>query len=816
MRGEVVDPDGRAVPGALVVAFGTRHRSRVEGTTAPLVSIGDTRTDGEGRFHLPYRGSVVWVEAVGPGLSREVVIPSARESAAARLRIALRRPGTVRGRALRADGTPLASVNVSLKDPAGPLTNTCFGPRGEPRRIRYPTAYATVKTDADGRFRFTHVTPGRYQVVVFPARLPFALETVDVGSDRTSTTVIRLPASRLIRVAGRVLEADSRRPVPGASIHEDLDAPSLAVTDLEGRFEVTLASGRYVRLVAKAEGRPPGATQTFRVPESDTAREIRLEAAWRAAGRVVDSAGRPIEDARVFQPGSGARARTDAGGRFRLEGLSLSRGRRIHVLARGFCEAVSPLLAVAPATREGLVVRLGRGGTVRGRLYLEGIVEPHDVRLSLAPISLPFRPCLAHRERADNSASFRFDHVTPGRYRVAAWLGRHYHCFPDVVSVVEGGTSAVSLHLRSSVEARITGRVVDGRGAPVRSARVRAVAFSGETSGDLADIAYTGPDGRFRFAGLSHTGYELTIDAGGAFEPETVQEVRPGAPPLTLRLHRRLPAGGRVVDEDGRPVEVFWIRAFPHRPGHPALAWKRFVRDPSGRFRLGVTADSLAPPPLPDGVYDLEAGTPDGRVSPLVRDVRIPGGHDLVFPLGPGAGLRGVIRSAAGAPVSGAVVQVLAVRRATAEVHEVRTDASGRYQVRPLRAGAYRLRVRHRDAGVGGAITHVPRGATCDVDINLTPEGKLTISVGAGHEATAVDPQADHGGRFTCTLRSVSDGEIVARQTGRTATLRYAALVPGLYEVTVSTDGVTRATRHVTVHGGRSTSIAIPLPIRAR
>jgi len=815
LRGEVVDPSGRAVPRALVVAFGTRHRSNVVGSTAPLVSIGQARTDDHGRFHLRYRGNVVFVEAVGRGLSREVVIPSARESARARLRIALRRPGRIQGQALHADGTPIASVNVSLKDPDRPLTFTGFGAGGEPRRIRYPTAYATVRTDDHGRFHFTSVAPGRYQVVVFPAHLPFARETVDVISNRTHAVAVRLPASRSIRLAGRVLEVGTRRPVAGASIHEDLDTPSIAITDDEGRFTVSLASGRYVRLVARAEGRPPGATRTFRVPEFDTAREIRLEAPWPAAGRVVDPEGRPVEGARVFQPGSGARTRTDADGRFRLEGLSLERGRRIHVLAHGFCEAVSPPLAESPRTREGIVVRLGRGGSLQGQLYLENMVEAHDVRLCLAPTSLAFRPCLVHRGRTDSAASFRFDHVAPGRYRLSAWLGRHYHRFPDIVDVVECGTSTASFHLRSCAPSRISGRVVDDRGAPVRSARVRAVANGGEASDPDADVVYTARDGRFRFAGLPRSVHQLRIDAGGTFQPMTVRDVRPGDPPLTLRLSARPVAGGRVVDEDGRPVESFWIRAFPHRSGDPALSWRRFVRAPDGRFRLGVKADSLAPPPLPDGVYDLEAGTPDGRVSPLIRGVRIPGRHDLVLPLGPGAELQGVIRSSEGAPVAGALVQIAPVAPAAAEVHEVRTGPSGRYHVRPLRCGSYRLRVRHRDAGVGGANTHVGRGSTRAVDVGLAPEGKLSVSIATRRGGFAGD-RRDDDSRFTCTLRSLGERDTVARQSGRTGPFRFAALVPGLYEVAVSTAGGPEATRHVAVHGGRSTSITIPLPPGAR
>lgn len=116
-------------------------------------------------------------------------------------------------------------------------------------------------------------------------------------------------------VAGRVLEADTGRPVPGARVTLVPEArppsapftPLMAETDADGVYRFAgLAPGRY-RLNVQAAGfavpgfppAPPPAVQVL-AGQTQAAPDYRLERGGAIAGRLLDPNGQPLVEARVM------------------------------------------------------------------------------------------------------------------------------------------------------------------------------------------------------------------------------------------------------------------------------------------------------------------------------------------------------------------------------------------------------------------------------------------------------------------------------------------------------------------------------------
>ncbi len=111
------------------------------------------------------------------------------------------------------------------------------------------------------------------------------------------------------------------------------------------------------------------------------------------------------------------------------------------------------------------------------------------------------------------------------------------------------------------------------------------------------------------------------------------------------------------------------------------------------------------------------------------------------------ASVRGTVRDAAGAVVSGATV--VAVSSGTNQTYRATTDASGRYTLNGIRAGAYAVTI----TGPGGEVF------TRDVTVGIAQSASLDATLAAAAPATgdtAAAPDSGDGG---------SDGEIVVTGT---------------------------------------------------
>lgn len=198
--GRVLDGTGQPVAGAFVACD--------DGRPVPGV-----RTDARGRFELP---------AAAAGCSAVSTHPSFYESSAITLSadgpnvLVLRSDGAIEGEVVDERGQPVPSYQLAMESYQGPSGDT---PTGAMRDIR----------DERGAFRWDHLAPGTYVLgAVGPGRPIARSRSIDVEMGRT-THHVRIVLTRGATLTGRVLDADTRKPIAGA--HVAFDALSSALVE---------------------------------------------------------------------------------------------------------------------------------------------------------------------------------------------------------------------------------------------------------------------------------------------------------------------------------------------------------------------------------------------------------------------------------------------------------------------------------------------------------------------------------------------------------------------------------------------------------
>ncbi|MEN8149489.1 MAG: carboxypeptidase-like regulatory domain-containing protein, partial [Planctomycetota bacterium] len=218
----------------------------------------------------------------------------------------------------------------------------------------------------------------------------------------------------------------------------------------------------------------------------------------------------------------------------------------------------------------------------------------------------------------DSSGRFRFPALTPGDYRLDAFRDGYGQTSAGEIRVLPGGF--VNVRIEMPPAGTLKGRVLDDRGRPVTSARIRFL----DPDGRVATSRPWYPvddDGRFRIRELRTGTYRVEASAPGyarVEEPEA--EVFPGGGVevvLSLKIEGRLELtvygeGGVLLAGARISITDFWGQAVPFpkpKPG-PLTPW----RDPA------LTGDDgrLLVRNLPPGVYTVTARLP-GHRGPAVR-----------------------------------------------------------------------------------------------------------------------------------------------------------------------------------------------------
>ena len=599
-------------------------------------------------------------------------------------------------------------------------------------------------TGADGRLAVGSPGEARALAVTGPDG---AWAVVEFGARAQGPIDVRLGPSQPL--AGRVLDARSRAPLPGALVWVGQPLLAVARADAEGRFRLPVGDGE-VRIQAAAAGHMPGAQPAGR---SAAARplEVLLELAGSISGMVVDGGGRPVGGAEVRARSAdswGSEAdrslRSGADGSFRFAGLPAKALYEVTARREGSAPATGvagPALPDRPAPPLRLV--LTAGATLRGRVAGEGGAPVTGARLALVPspqggVTDEFRhprqrPPQPLEAAADAEGAFEVRHLAPGRYDLRATAPGFA---PLVVPGIELAAVPEPLDLglvTLAAEAAIQGEVVDARGEPVAGAEVGAVAreelrrFRWEQERAKAPSATTDEQGRFRIGELRPgERRDLTVRHPRHVATRVPGVEAPTSEPLRIALVDAGSITGRVLGPDGEPVAGAVINMQGDCMGNVEHIRTVPRSDAAGDFR----AEGLTP-----GRCDLVTSA-EGFMPAERRGLEVPAGRDLegvVLLLERGEVLEGSVLDDDGAPAAAMVRAQLEERGGAGGAGRLgilhqETDGDGRYRLEGLAPGSYRVAAFGFESG-GHATAEVEVVAGVNrLDLRLTRKSQASVS----------------------------------------------------------------------------------------
>jgi len=312
----------------------------------------------------------------------------------------------------------------------------------------------------------------------------------------------------------------------------------------------------------------------------------------------------------------------------------------------------------------------------------------------------------------------------------------------------------------SAGPARFEGRVVSAAsGAGIPGAELTFA------RGGAAEVVRAAADGTFRFEPSPGAWLLAAVTAPGhfPFAPEWGHSpvellAEPGKQVRGIEIHLApaLEIAGRVVLEGGAPAPGAEVRLLG-AAGEATLVSipDRFTADARGEFRAAAPEGSVLEARLP-GRYSGRA-----RVDALALvsgRVTIVLGPPRDRPVAPGGEIFGRVVVRGGGPVPGALVLATAARDrwgGGVPVAQASTDGDGRFRLRDLEAGTYRLVARAEEHAP--ATARAEAGAPDQVVLELPDGGRLrgcvrdastgqpvapfTVMVFARHSALWLEPQ---------------------------------------------------------------------------
>lgn len=569
-------------------------------------------------------------------------------------------------------------------------------------------------TDSTGKFSFSSVLPGSYNLTTNHPSWTGSMETLTVVGDddvdrrieteRTATARGRAIDERGEAVAAAFVTVDVEESDALRFARFRMEQQALAVRSApDGRFVAFgIPANKPVRLIGNHRSHPAAKSERFELAPGgeETGANIVFPRGVSITGTVTSASGDPISNAEIRvsesdRGGPGGRAifvmagqggdqptLTDARGRFDVK---VTEGAwNLSVTADGF----APASLNAIDTRqdlEPLKIVLEEGVAVQGRVVRAG-TGISDVTV-LATFSGVPEPVTTGPDGA-----FIIDDLPRGQVTVLAVK-------PDEMiremRMVEAPASDLVIEIPPG--GAIRGRVVDeSTKEPVTDFQAGA---SADRSGSVRVVAGTGvlqpfhgDDGEFYIEHVPTGRAQLVIQAPGyvlktikgieIVEGETVDG-------LEVELSRGVRITGTVRGDDGAPLGGVSIRIEdseedPLERMMPPMMGGQASTDSSGRYTI---------PAAPAGETTL-AFRRDGYVTAR-RTAKLEGKETRVdATLSSGTALSGTVVTQSGAPIAGASVRAVSAVQGTQRV-VAESDESGQFTLEGLAEGRYTIVATH-------------------------------------------------------------------------------------------------------------------------
>jgi protocatechuate 3,4-dioxygenase beta subunit len=771
----VTDMFGRPMPGAQVLAttmaWDLHLNMGPELVGVPGVHARSGTTDENGRITLgPLVAAnynvVAQVPGYVPGAVSNVVVAEGRtRHVALKMREGLSLQGVVEDM----EGKPVAGAIVSgLAVPA------------------FSTAPGT-RSNADGTFLLDGLRKSNYMVFAFHETIGEVQSNADVPGGPVKLT---LKGSGLIK--GTVRRADGT-PVAGGKIRPFGAGPFRYVYSMQspiqedGTYAVHVATGDWLLRAQAADG---GLSEDLAVSVAagETKElDIVVPTTGVVRGTVMDEAGQHIANAEVFvmkggmpeTPSREQYARTNADGAFEVSGLPIG-AISLHVRHPEYRDEVLEFTpGPADSVRE-VSVRMVRGARITGR-----VSDPNGNGVEGEQVNLMITFMEARTTFTDENGAFELLAVKPGTYMMTTGPFEQGARGLRKSGITVGEAGVVDVQFQSALAAgRITGTVTIG-GEPAVGVTVTVRDARGE---EAQQMTKTDETGTYLVDGVEFGRVQVTAETSGGLRGAEATTVAEGDAPTRLDVTiGSAVVRGRAVDENGEPVSGAWTNV--EAVGTDEQGWSVIKAsghtDESGRYeakglepgtyRMRLNLASYAQF-LSDTVTVEENGVADLGDLRLTRGVQI----------------TGIVRNDAGSPVEKATASLADPQGRPIFLFSMATTGSdGRYALRGIEPGQYRLRIEAKGHGPFEADVDCSSGST-SVDGTLTRGGSVSVAVedDGGQPLPGVRVfLLDRNGQVVTKTISMANFDSGQRSTGASGETALDDLAAGSYTIRCEKQG---------------------------
>lgn len=613
-----------------------------------------------------------------------------------------------------------------------------------------------------------------------------------------------------LRLEGMVQDA-AKQPVAGATVVLASNPPRTTTTEADGGFAFDALVGRPYTLIARAPGGVAGPI-TARLTDKSDPVVLELRPGGKLTVTVVGTDGKPIDGGTVELRGTDEQRATTSGGKATIEPV-VPGGYQIAAWAPKLARSYQWIQLGAGDAEAKLT--LASGSPVSGR-----VVDDRGAPVAAARVRHSGASDWSQQanDRLDGvttgaDGTFRFDALPAGSVRFVA---THPERAPGTSALVtlDGKTEHTGVQIVVETGAIVRGKVVDGAGAPIASARVRL----GETAGRRMIFApprqtYSSADGSFELKGVPKKQLSAVALHDSGSSQTVAVDTTTGDANVKLVIDIVGTISGVVVDPQGQPLEGVQVSAGPNfadnRQQLDFTQWRlrgfpQELTDAGGHFTL----TGLAP-----GSYTISAvpahSAARGRRGATDGQVANTGDKDLRIVLPPEGGVKGKVAFADGSTPTAFTVSVGFTQQAFAATSEFLLDAlpPQKYEL-SIRGPAFQPRVVEvtvesgKTADAGTVVVEKGRTISGTVVADGQPVPNANVSVGRMVFGNGTSSSAEMGpmgrgtkrdttdasGKFALEGFGAGDLTIVAEHEtiGRSRAMRLPTLLPGQTELTLT------------------------------
>lgn len=628
------------------------------------------------------------------------------------------------------------------------------------RSHREDTARASTTTDTSGQFELPRARAVEQRVWASRgAAVGFATSTR--GDEE-----VRVVIAQGVAIHGQVRD-DAGRGIAGAAvsaIHTASRRIFEVLTDPNGHYQTeALPPGDY-EVLATAAGRS-AAVQDAPQLASDLELDFTLGKPRGLSGWVTRD-GAPVPHATVTLEGSEERtARTDGAGTFHFE--ELLGGRYVVSCVDGDDVATESVWLIGGRERRQVGLELQRGGRIEG-----DVVGPDGVPIA-AKIQAERRRRAPKSAQATAQGRFVLRAMEAGKWTVTASAAGFAASSSVSVHAIPGEVAQVHLTLLPS--AAISGRVVDGAGAPLAGVVVTAQVQRGAVELHATSDA----EGAFRLDGIAAGEVVLRARRDGSLPWQ--RTVRAPAEGLEVRLERGGAVSGTVLDAKGEPLAgvPVWAQAAGSKRAAPLQTTRT---DRAGAFQLSGLAD---------GEYRVVAsrsdpGSEELRMTSAEASLQHGSAPPLTLRFEEGGPLQGVVVDGHGQGIAGVTVWVGGPEGELGpEVRSARTDSDGRFELLHLREGELQVFAQKEGYRAGLPLT----AHTGDRSVKIVLAAARRIRGRVLDDKGAPIPRFSVGSEDVADPTGAFDLPVPGRSDSRTqVSVRAPGFAPLRVDVTLSED----------------------------